>query len=203
VHVEKLDGGPFAGLRILVRPCGDRSAGTQKLSEPFAVETDARGIATFAFPRSTHLCLEASGVELGLSRPIPDYVSEATVIATPFNAVSVRVRGKELPQELRLLRPRTRTDPCRPDADAAAEFTRSSAKLSPDEALYLRSDVASIRLNREPLFVHRGRREPAGSFSVDLTGGASETIDLDRSEDLHPQAAKFLRAKLRPVRVRR
>lgn len=187
VRVEDLGGNPVKGLAVRVVPCGDRLRGTDAMPEPFDVRTDAEGGADVTLPKSTHVRLEADGFELGLSRPIPDWVATTTLLATPKTAISVRVRKSASLAELPAWFEARPVGPVQ--SDTPWKLTRIHT-LSADEAVYT--------LNAEPAarravvsLVLEGVANPLGTFEIDLAGGASETIDLGASELLHPEAGQI------------
>ena len=78
------------------------------------------------------------------------------------------------------------------------DFTRVR-ELSSDESLYA-TVVDSATASRVAAFIDPGSRSRRlGVFDLDLSGGASETIDLERAVDIHPEQAKKLSVLRRPV----
>lgn len=191
VRVEDLGGKPVKDLAVRVVPCGDRLRGTEAMPEPFEVRTDADGGADVALPKATHVRLEADGFELGLSRPIPDWVASTTLLATPKSAISVRVRKsaalRELPAwfEVQRAMPEFQFESGR-GSDQALKLTRVR-NLSGDEAIYT-LNAPTDRHRTVVSLVLAGVQDPLGTFEIDLAGGMSETIDLGAAEKLRPEA---------------
>jgi hypothetical protein len=143
---------------------------------------------SIVFPLSTHVRLQAEGYELGLSRPIPDWVASATLFATPRSVVSVRVRaGKdtELPASIAACQIPTFVPG---DADGApVSFTLTKVRdVGDGEALYTTPAIAG-RSQVHAMLTIGGSDAESRIFEFDLSGGASETIDLARAENLHPE----------------
>jgi cytochrome c peroxidase len=189
VRIEELDGASAKGLTVRVVPCGDRLLGTDEMPRPFDVVTDGEGAAVVPMPKATHVRLEADGVALGLSRPIPDWVATATLVATPRTVVSVRVRrlasSGTLPLVIQATDAGLETCGCSVRSKSQQWTLTRLRALSPEEAVYQVDGAPSGR--RVTVRLTQGASEAElGVAEIDLSGGASETIDLDRAESLHP-----------------
>jgi hypothetical protein len=102
IRIRDLDGKPVAGLRLRVRPFGDRLRSAASMPAAFETTTGVDGVASFRFPDSTHVLLECDSMVLG-SGPIPDWVSSQVVVATPLDVVSIALRlpaGREAPERI-------------------------------------------------------------------------------------------------------
>jgi cytochrome c peroxidase len=186
--VDDLEGRGMPKLRLRVVPCGDRLRGADEMPAPFDVTTAPDGTVSFEFPLSTHVRLESATHEIGLSRPIPDWVGSATLFATPVSVVSVRVKrapgGAELPATIaaRVLGLRV-TTPGRGSTEPMNFTLTRALRLSADEAVYT---TAPDRAGRVVVKM-TDQLADLGAFEVDLAGGASETIDLGAAENVHPE----------------
>ncbi len=193
VRIEDLGGNPVKGLAVRVVPCGDRLRGTDAMPEPFDVRTDAEGDAVVSIPKSTQVRLEADGYELGLSRPIPDWVAKTTLLATPKTAISVRVRRsatlKELPAWFEAQRNEFEFQAGNVASAKPWRLTRIRT-ISADEAIYTLNAEPAARRTAVSLVLEGVVENSLGTFEIDLAGGASETIDLGAAELLHPEFAQ-------------
>jgi cytochrome c peroxidase len=194
--VQDLEGRGMPKMQLRVVPCGDRLRGADEMPAPFPVTTTEDGTVSFAFPLSTHVRVECDSHEIGLSRPIPDWVATATLFATPMSVVSVRVKRTpgcaELPATIAAQRLPMRVGG---NAGDQTPFTLKRAlRLSADEALYTTSPRRDGRVVAK--LTCPGEPGDLGTFEIDLAGGASETIDLGTAEDLHPELPATVRARL-------
>jgi hypothetical protein len=164
VHVRDVFGQPVRGLEVEVRPFGDR-LGARASKEPLRLVTDGAGAIRFAFPDWTHVVLAAQGTELGLDRPIPDYVRSARVLAAG--------RGRVL---LRLVAPAgVARMPSRVRA-GETDFVRLR-ELRGNVAYYVAD--ASPRTGRVTVALdYAPRGAVAVPRPIDMTGGETEPIDL-------------------------
>jgi cytochrome c peroxidase len=189
VRIEGVDGEAAAFLKIRVVPCGDRLRGTTAMPAGFDVTTDGEGGAAFAWPLSTHVRLESNGAELGLSRPIPDWVATTTLVATPTSMVTVRVRsraGASLPEALVAREIPEMRGGCGCVKITEWKLTRVRT-LSPEEALYKADIAPEKRSILVSLAAANEANTELGRAQIQLDGGASETIDLGRAELLHEE----------------
>jgi hypothetical protein len=190
VTIEDLEGRRMAKLPVRVVPCGDRLRGTTEMPEPIELRTADDGTISFEFPKSTHVRLESPYHEIGLTRPIPDSVATTTLFATPLSVVSVRLRRANGDDELP---PVVKARPFGPRSQGAGEtsgdsfwtLTRS-LRLSADEAIYT-TPAAPGRGAVVVRLATGGDDTDLGHFAIDLSGGASEPIDLRTAEDQHPE----------------
>ena len=189
--IDDLEGRGMPKMRVRVVPCGDRLRGTSEMPEPFDVTTKDDGTVSFEFPLSTHVRLESATHEIGLTRPIPDWVGSATLFATPVSVVSVRVKraegGAPLPATIaaRVVSLNVSTPGRGGGGGDAATITLTRAmRLSTDEAVYT---TAPARTGRIVAKLSADGSPDLGTFEIDLAGGASETIDLGAAESLHPE----------------
>ena len=193
--VQDLEGRGMAKLTFSVVPCGDRLRGADVMPATFDVTTGDDGTVSIPLPLSTHVRLESGTHELGLSRPIPDSAVSATLLATPRSVVSVRLRrhGGELPETISARQVPSRARVADGPRSKPLTWTLTRARrLSDGEAIYTTPTVAGAG---RVVAVLRGPSSVAGSdvdvtlgaFEMDLSGGASETIDLGSAEDLHPE----------------
>jgi len=186
--IDDLEGRGLSKLRLRVVPCGDRLRGADEMPAPFDVTTAPDGTLSFEFPLSTHVRLECATHEIGLSRPMPDWVGSATLFATPLSVVSVRVKrapgGADLPATIdaRVLALRVATQGGGPSESMKLTLTRA-LRLSADEAVYTTSPDRAARV----VVKMTDQSADLGAFELDLSGGASETIDLGAAENVHPE----------------
>jgi cytochrome c peroxidase len=182
VKVEDLAGKPVPCLALTVERFGDRLVGADVDEPPTLVATGSDGVVVFERPLWTHVLLTARGHEVGLSRPIPDTCESQTLIATPRDTISLRVRrtpsGPALADEI-VVAPGAQSMPgCGGEPVLTLKKIRS---LGPREALYACPGIAPVgravgpRLTRCTLLVGETRV----LCDIDLSGGASETILLD------------------------
>src|SRR5262245_24388198 len=189
--IDDLEGRGLPKMRVRVVPCGDRLRGTDEMPAPFDVTTAADGTVSFEFPLSTHVRLESATHEIGLSRPIPDWVGSATLFATPVSVVSVRVKraegGAPLPSTISASQS-GRFVTSRGQMPDPPKFTLTRAlRLSEDEAIYTASPE---RVGRIVVTLSAEGQPDMGTYELDLSGGASETIDIGTAENLHPELPK-------------
>lgn len=179
VRVVNLQGNPVKGLTISVTGAGDRFRGTQRPEGAQLVTTDNAGVVRFPFPPSTHARLECGTHELGLSRLLPDCAERADLIATPRDKVSLRVvfRTDAIPRRLEAVRTgAVRTEAA--DLSAATDFTWVR-NVGRREALYVAAAPEKGRTVRVQLFAdQKALHDASDVWELDLSGGASETIDL-------------------------
>jgi cytochrome c peroxidase len=180
VRVVDLNGKPVSALTIDVRPAGDRLHGDDLDVVAASVVTDDDGVARIERPLATHVLLTSADRELGLTRPIPDSCESQTLIATPRDTISLRVRrapnAPQLPTEIVVFpgevgRP---MEGCGGNPPTTT-LTRIR-KLSADEALYAGKAPARQTEQRCTLIFDGGRSLVRAD--VDLSGGASETIRI-------------------------
>jgi hypothetical protein len=131
---------------------------------------------------TTHVALSNPDFEIGLSRPIPDSCESQTLIATPRDIVSLRVRrtfdGPALPESIAV----TRLPPgagapmagCGVGGSVAVTLVKMRT-LGPDEAIYAGKAQGRDAVVRCALALEGGRTVLG---NVALGGGASETIVL-------------------------
>src|SRR6185369_12519697 len=104
VRVEDLGGRPIPAFTISVGAFGDRFLGAETVSAPAQAVTNDHGEASIDRPLTTHVALSNPDFVIGLSRPIPDSCESQTLIATPRDVVSLRVRrtsdGPALPESI-------------------------------------------------------------------------------------------------------
>jgi cytochrome c peroxidase len=183
IRVLDLLGEPLGDRAIRVVPAGDRLAGTDAMPEPFDVQTDEWGRATFAFPLSTQVRLETDGYEIGLSRLIPDWSRKIELVATPLDTVSVTVRranSAALPDVL-AVQP-TRLGGQTTDAQVTMKRVR---RIDADTSIYA-ADRKEIR--GLPGIGHDGNIQvrlimtghAAQGFELDTRGGQSDPFDMRR-----------------------
>ncbi len=187
VQIQGIDGRGVSRLTVRVRPRGDRLVGADAMPESFEVRTDREGLLTFPFPASTHVVLEAHGMEIGESRLLPDWTEQTTVLAVPLDTIAVVVRKgpgiRRLPSEISM-----RAD-CRTNDKGILRRERTLGKWS---ALYAakREDVPKCSTPRSfTLGMSQGKRQTLGIFHLDATGGQMETIDL-RADDVDRAAVR-------------
>jgi cytochrome c peroxidase len=192
VRVENLDGTPVAGCAVVVRPFGDRLAGTTAMPAPVTATTDADGRAVVDMPESTHVVVETAAA--GASAPLPDWTTATTFVVTPKNRVALRVRFAdgvdEHPTQFfayagGVLAP-----------GAPAKFTKVR-DLGTSEALYEATPPARLTGKAVcALCPQNGKGVRGGDFAVDFALGATNVVDLrptiDRPSD---DAARVALAK--------
>jgi cytochrome c peroxidase len=192
VRIVDLAGRPLPSLTIDVRPAGDRLDGDDTEIVASSVMSGDDGTVSIDRPLSTHVALSSPDYELGLSRPIPDSCEAQTLIATPRDTISLRVRrttnAPPLPATITVI-PSDRgaaMGNCGPAPVATLTKLRS---LSADEALYAGKAPAGQTTRRCTLVVDGGRMQIVAD--VDLSGGASETIQLvpPRTKRFPPRVA--------------
>ena len=191
IRIVNLHGKPLRDKKITVTPFGDRLKGDTRAAR-LEMRTNSGGWITFKFPLWTHVKLEMSGFEVGEDRPLPDYVRRTTIIATPRSKISMRViapKGTMMPAKIRA-RALVRSVTTRGNGAPAiarltdvAMFTRVR-RISANEALYV-APVSRVLGPNSKIF---GRHTVQLSFAprrgrnfmrvLDLSGGATETIDL-------------------------
>jgi hypothetical protein len=167
-------GRPMAGLEVDIEAFGDRLAGTAPASPaPLRVKSDQNGWIKFKFPLWTHVKLRAARHEIGEGRPLPDYVSKATLIATPENQFAVRIVS---PESVKLMPGRVVAYSPEGKRNVLAVFKRIR-RLAPNEALYV-APVGKARGKQVAFLDYRPDKSRGGAKEIDLSGGATETIDL-------------------------
>jgi len=183
VRVEDLGGRPMPGFTITVAPAGDRLLGAENVAAGGAVVTNERGEATIDRPLTTHVVLSNPDYQLGLSRPIPDTCEQQTLVATPREVVSLRIRrtfdGPSLPESIQVVPANTGGSVpmvgCGRSNVVATTLVKIRS-LGPDEAIYAAQAVARDSVRRCGLVFDGGARTVL--CDVALGGGASETILL-------------------------
>ncbi len=186
VRVEDLAGRSMSNLAITVSAFGDRFVGAEDVDAPTNVVTNAKGEASIDRPLTTHVALTNPDWQLGLSRPIPDTCESQTLVATPRDLVSLRVRrtfdGPSLPDAIAVIpaatggsAPMSGCAPTFPTGPVATTLTKIRS-LSPNEALYA-GKVPDRGETRRCALVFDG----GGIVFCDMAlgGGASETILVD------------------------
>jgi len=193
VRVVDLAGRPLPTLTIEVRPSGDRLDGEDSEFVASSVMTGDDGTVSIDRPLSTHVLLASANYELGLSRPIPDSCETQTLIATPRDTISLRVRrtanAPSLPTTITVT-PGERAGSMGSCGPAPVTTLTKLRSLGPDEALYAGKAPAGQTARRCTLVVDGGRMQILAD--IDLTGGASETILLV------PPRTKHVPSKLSP-----
>lgn len=184
VKVEDLLGRPMPALTVTAAAFGDRLNGAAAGAKPQSLQTDDDGCVVVDVPYSTHVTLASPAFELGLSRPIPDSCTSQTLIATPLDTVSLRVRratdGPPLPKSISVIEGATVRVMGGCGSTPVTTLTRVRT-LGPSEALYAGKAKANGALTRCALVLDGSI---AVAADIDLGGGASESIVLER-----PQAA--------------
>ncbi|MHC4960362.1 MAG: cytochrome-c peroxidase [Planctomycetota bacterium] len=168
------NGRPRPNFEVDVEVFGDRLTGAlEKAPEPLRLRSDANGWVTFRFPLWTHVTLHAARHEIGEGRPLPDYVRQATLIVTPEHQISVRIVS---PESVKTMPGRVAAYSPKGKKHVLAVFKRIR-RLAPNEALYV-APRGKLR-GLQPAFLdYRPEKSRAGAREIDLSGGASETIDL-------------------------
>jgi cytochrome c peroxidase len=181
VRVVDLHGKPMPAFTVKVAAFGDRLTGAETVAAPAAVLTDDKGEALIERPLATHVVLTNTAYELGLSRPIPDFCETQTLIATPRETVSLRIRrgegGPSLPSEIGVV-PGERGPSMGSCGPTPVMTLRRIRVIGSDEALYAGAAPADRSALRCTLVFDSGTT--AVVADLDLTGGASETILLGR-----------------------
>jgi cytochrome c peroxidase len=182
LKVEDLQGRPMPAFTVKVEPFGDRLMGAEAYSEQRTTMTDDEGTVVIDRPFATHVVLSSEAFELGLSRPIPDTCTAQTLIATPRDTVSLRIRrgsdGPPLPKTISVFEGASvrLMAGCGPSPSATLTRIRM---LGTSEALYAGKASARKGLTRCTLLMDGGAGVVA---DIDLGGGASETFVLDRPD---------------------
>lgn len=181
VRVVDLAGKPIPSFTVEAKPFGDRLLGEPSAPPTEAVVTDEDGEAVIERPLATHVLLANASFELGLSRPIPDSCESQTLVATPRDTVSLRLRREDgapsLPAEIGVVPGSSGTSMgnCGP---ARVMTLRRIRALGPDEALYAGKAPARGEPIRCTLVFDRGGTQVVAD--LDLSGGATETILLSK-----------------------
>ncbi len=181
LRIVDLDGGPIPELALNVVPTGGRLGPRHRPPREVRARTDAEGYATVELPTSTHFEVRAAGVELGSSRPLPDWSDEVELIATPLDRVSLRVRWMLRTPRPELVRCILLNVRGREDFERTEIVLVHVRDLGPNEALYSaseRGDNGWVRLSFE-------RADAPLTFltPIDLRGGASDPIVVVRDRD--------------------
>jgi cytochrome c peroxidase len=182
VKVEDLLGRPMPALTVSAEAFGDRLHGATAALSKSSLLTDDDGLLVLERPVATHVVLRSEAFELGLSRPIPDMCASQTLIATPLDTVSLRVRrssdGPALPKTIGVFEGTTVrvAGGCLP---APASTLTRVRMLGPSEALYAGKAPARGGLRRCSLLLDGALAVVA---DIDLAGGASETIVLEQPD---------------------
>jgi len=174
VRIQDFAGKPIEGLEVEVHPFGDRLGRARQSNEPIMLQTNAQGWIRFPFPRWTHVTLKSRNFELGEGRPLPDYVSKTTLVATPHYQVSVRIIAphgtRVMPAKITAYRPDTKRKV------VLGMFLRKRS-IASNEAIYV-SARGEIRERRVVMLDYQPKKGVRGFRSMDFSGGATETIDL-------------------------
>jgi cytochrome c peroxidase len=182
VKVEDLAGRPMPALTVRVAASGDRLAGGQQRETETTLLTDDDGCLVIDRPFATHVALRSDAFELGLSRPIPDSCVSQTLIATPMDTISLRVRrapdGPALPRSISVFEGETIRVMGGCGSTPATTLTRVRT-LGGSEALYAGKAKALGARRRCALLLDGATALLA---DVELGGGASETIVLERQD---------------------
>ncbi len=167
VRIVDLHGRPLRGVEVEVAPFGDRLGRSRGDDLPLLVTTDRQGEIDFPFPPWTHVVLRAEGYEIGLDRPLPDYVSRATLEAAPRASVLVRIErggsGRSLPAEVTAVLP----------GGTTVRFDRAR-KVSSREAYY-RADLPKATWGWTNVAIHLDGNVKF-DCALDLSGGESDPI---------------------------
>ncbi len=167
VRIVDLHGHPLRGVDLEVVPFGDRLAASRGDELPLVVTTDRHGEIEFPFPLWTHVLLRAEGYEVGLDRPIPDYVSRTTLEAAPRTGVLVRLLrsgdGRSLPREVTAVLP----------GGLGVRFERAR-KVSTREAYY-RAPLPASTWGWTNVMLHLDGNV-AVTCALDLSGGESDPV---------------------------
>jgi len=178
--IQDLYGVPIQGLEVRITPAGDRLEGAPAEATPLRRTTDAQGHCSFPFPEWTHVRVEASGLELGEGRLLPDFAKRHRLSATSRCQVSLRVVSggsrRPLPRTLTAVGPDPR------DRRPIALFDR--VRTLPDgEAIYVArwnpADGAIPRARGTVAVFLDGLSHGMVPIPLDLSGGASPTIWLN------------------------
>ncbi len=105
VTLRDVEGERLGGVKVTIRPTGDRLAGADKMPDPFTVTTFKSGKFRFPFPASTHVALEVEGYEIAGGRLIPDCARDVQFLAVPDDLVAIEMfdesgQNKRLPGTL-------------------------------------------------------------------------------------------------------
>jgi hypothetical protein len=169
---------PMQNFAFEVRPFGDRFKGVLPAKESLTVRTDAKGYAVFPFPAMTHAMLTSANHEIGLSRAIPDCVREMDLIVTPRSQVSLRILSdKPLPKSIEVKAadlPRAEL----PGVNVLATFKWVRDLSTTDGAIEAIYVAANPKPDAPKLVKLWMDNQPSPLVEVDLSGGASETLDL-------------------------
>jgi cytochrome c peroxidase len=167
IRVLDLQGRPFKGLAVEIRPAGDRLEGGRAGEMPQLLATDADGYLAFDFPSWTHVRLVSPTHEIHYDWLIPDCIPRMTVMAAPRDKVALKLRvakgGGELPMKLVAVKPGT--------GDLVANLRRVR-RVGSDAAIY----VAERRVVPGPFVASIDG--VGGPFEIDLSGGWAEPLDL-------------------------
>jgi cytochrome c peroxidase len=182
IKVEDLLGRPMPSLTVSVSPFGDRLTGAEPGARARSMLTDDDGVVVIDRPLATHVLLTSETFEFGLSRPIPDACTSQTLIATPLDTVSLRVRrttdAPPLPKAISVFLGNSirLAGGCGP---APATTLTRVRTLGPSEAIYAGKAAAGRGLQRCSLLMDGA---VAVVTDIDLGGGASETIVLAKPQ---------------------
>ena len=179
ITLHTLAGKPVKGIEVEIHPYGDRFQGVPRTDRPMKVVSDRRGRIKFTFPPTTHVLLGARGFEIGLSRPIPDYVEAMTLMVTPMDQVVMRVRASDKGPVLPNVLHATLMKKGAVDASRVIKLKklrrlgdRSALYTAPagGKAMGVRTVVLDIRKKKKATRL--------GMFEIDFAGGQTEPIDL-------------------------
>jgi hypothetical protein len=181
VKVEDLNGNPMSCLTIRVSASGDRLRGGETVTAPAEVFTGLDGTVSIMRPLTTHVLLTSRGHELGTSRPIPDTCESQTLIATPNDTISLRLRrmpdAPDLPQTIGVF-PGDRVAFMSGCGQTAVATLTRVRKLASGEILYAGKAKAGSATTRCTLVFDGGRASLV--TEVPLSGGACEPIRLEK-----------------------
>jgi cytochrome c peroxidase len=185
-----LAGKPVKGMEVEVHPYGDRFRGVPRTDKAMKLVSDKRGRVKFTFPPTTHVLLKARGFEIGLSRPIPDYVDAMTLMVTPMDQVILRVRPSDKGPVLPGILHATLMKNGAVDASNFVKLKklrrledRSALYTAPASGVGVRTVVLDIRKKKKTTRL--------GMFEVDFKGGQTEPIDL-RTQASFPTVPTFV-----------
>jgi len=174
VRVENLDGTPVAGRTVVVRPFGDRLAGTNEMPQAVTLVTGADGRAVADMPASTHVVVEGLGV--GRTEPLPDWTTSTTLVAVPNDQVALRVRFREGVEE----RPATLLAYVGSLLDGGAPMKFERVRdLGASETLYACAPPANVTGKVTcTLGPNEAKYVKGGTYVIDFARGTTNVVDL-------------------------
>ncbi len=180
ITLVTLAGKPVKGIEVEVIPYGDRFQGVPRTDKPTKLVSDKRGRIKFTFPPTTHVLLGARGFEIGLSRPIPDYVDAMTLMVTPMDQVVMRVRASDKGPRLPAILHATHMKNGRVDGGNFVQLKKLRS-LGDRSALYTAPARKALGVRTVVLDIRKKKAKNSlrlGMFEVDFTGGQTEPVDL-------------------------